>query len=164
MNFKNLLATAVLTLSALGNAQANQLWNWSYTGTGVAAAGTMTTAGPALSFEDILSITGVRNGQAITGLIPVGDDPDFSYDNQFSAVGENFTIFGVLFGVVNGQSNVNVYVDGGTYIDLVVDGLTPIEIPITFTVTAVPEPATVLSMAFGLGLLGVYARRRAGTA
>jgi hypothetical protein len=163
MNMKRALATAALALSAVGTAQADQTWAWSYTGEGVAASGTLTTAGPALSFEDILSITGARNGQAITGLVPLGTDPFFEYDNQFSAVGEHFTAPGMLFSLT-GHPNVNVYAFEGVYFDLYTDGLSAIEVPITFNVTAVPEPATWLAMLAGLGVVGWQLRRQSASA
>jgi len=152
MTFKPLLVAVALT--AAGAAQADQTWNWSYSGAGVTAAGTFTTAGAALVFEDILSISGTRNGAAITGLVPLDSDPFFAYDNQFRFPGEHFSDGGMLFSVA-GQPNVNVYFFDGTYVDLYTDGTDPFETPITFNVTAaVPEPATVLSMLAGLGLVG----------
>jgi len=159
---KRLMSTAVASaaLLAVGQANADQLWQWSYSGAGVTASGTLTTAGPATTYEDILSITGQRNGVTILGLVPLDTDENFVYDNQFKATGEHFTSPGMLFDIGGaGPGNVNVYYDGGQAIDLVVDGLTPIETPITFTVTAVPEAATLAYM--GLGLAGVaFAARR----
>ncbi len=161
MNFKRALAIGALGLSSLGAAHADQTWIWSYTGDGVTAAGTLTTAGPALVPEAILSVTGSRNGLAITGLVPLGTDPFFEYDNEFSSVAPYFSAPGMLYSVAGGQPNVNVYFFNGEYFDLYADGLEAIEVPITFSVTAapVPEPSTVLAMMAGLGLLGVYMRK-----
>ncbi len=159
MNFKRSLAVAALGLASLGAAQADTVWNWSYTGEGVTASGTLTTAGQALVAEDILAVTGTRNGLAITGLVPLGDDPFFEYDNQFSSVAPYFSAPGMLFSVAGGQPNVNIYFFDGEYFDLYTDGLSAIEVPISFSVTAVPEASTVLSMMAGLGLLGVYMRK-----
>jgi len=159
MNFKKACLAAALTLAGLSSAQA-ETWIWSYTGTGVTAAGTFTTAGAALVAEDILSISGTRNGVAITGLVPLDSDPNFFYDNQFSAVGNHFTDGGMVFTVPGLPSNVNVYFFEGTYVDLIIDGDDPIETPITFSVTAVPEPATALALLSGLGVLGLRFRRR----
>ena len=161
MTFKQACLAAALTLAGLGSAHADTTWAWSYTGVGVTAAGTFTTAGAALVPEDILSISGFRNGSAITGLIPLDTDPNFFYDNQFSAVGDHFTDGGMVFGVVAGApSNVNVYFFEGAYHDLVIDGADAIDTPITFAVSAVPEPATALALLTGLGVLGLRLRRR----
>jgi hypothetical protein len=160
MKIQRALATAALALSALGTAHADQTWVFSYTGAGVSASGSFTTAGAALVPEDILSITGQRNGAAITGLVPLDTDPNFLYDNQFTAGTPHFTDGGMVFSVAGGQPNVNVYFFAGTYTDLFIDGLDAIETPITFNVTAVPEPATVASMMLGLGLLGMRLRSR----
>jgi hypothetical protein len=162
MKFKQACFAAALAVAGLGSAQADQSWVWSYTGAGVTASGTFTTAGAAVVAEDILSFTGQRNGAAITGLVALGADPDFLYDNQFSATGDHFTDGGVVFSVT-GHENVNLYFFGGEYVDLfIAGGVTPVETPVSFTVSAsaVPEPATVLSMLAGLGLLGVYAGQR----
>ena len=161
MTFKTTMLAGALSLAALGSAHADQTWNWSYTGAGVSASGSFVTAGAALVAEDVLSITGTRNGVAITGLVPLDTDPVFAYDNQFSAVGDHFTDGGLLFSVPGAPSNVNLYFFGGDYFDLVVGAGGAVETPVSFSVTAaVPEPATVLSLLAGLGLLGAVARTR----
>jgi hypothetical protein len=165
MTFKRLATTAALVTAGLlsaTSASAVTTWNFSYTGAGVTASGSFTTAGNALVPEDILSISGLRNGIAITGLVPVGSDPDFFYDNQFTVASPNFTDGGMVYSLANGQ-NINVYFFAGTYTDLfVVNNTTPFETDITWNVAAapVPEPATVLSMLAGLGLMGAFVRRR----
>lgn len=165
MSFQRLATTAALAAAGLlsaTSALAVTTWNFSYSGTGVTASGSFTTAGNALVAEDILSISGVRNGVSITGLVPVGQDPDFFYDNQFTIAQPNFTDGGMVYSLANGQ-NINVYFFAGTYTDLfVVGGVTPVETSITWNVAAapVPEPATVLSMLAGLGLMGAFVRRR----
>jgi hypothetical protein len=158
MKFQRLIlasALAVAGLTSMSAAQAVTTWTFSYSGPGVTASGTFTTAGAALVAEDILSISGLRNGQAITGLIPVGADPDFFYDNQFKITAPNFTDGGMLFSVAGGV-NTNVYFFDGEYFE--VQAGVP-EVALNWSVTAVPEPATVLSMLAGLGLLGVYMRK-----
>lgn len=159
---RTLCLAATLFLAALGSAQANSTWYWSYAGAGVTASGTFTTAGPALVFEDVLSITGVRNGAPITGLVPLDTDPAFLYDNQFSAVGDHFTEGGLLMAFGGGLPNVNLYFFNGSYTDLFIDAAgDPIETAVNFTVSSVPEPATGLALLGGLGLLGLWSRRRA---
>jgi hypothetical protein len=161
MSLKRLASTAALLAAGVlsaSSAFAVTTWTFSYTGAGVTASGSFTTAGNAAIAEDILSITGTRNGVAISGLVPLGVDPDFSYDNQFARTTPNFTIEGLLFRA--GTQNYNLYYDGGVYYDLyVIGGITPVETPITWVVSTVPEPAAVLSMLAGLGLMGAFMRR-----
>lgn len=152
-----MLAGAVFVASSAGMSQAQaETWAFSYTGPGVTASGTFTTAGPALLAEDILSVSGLRNGVAITGLVPVGTDAGFIYDNLFTIAQPNFTEGGLLYSLAGGGGNTNVYFLEGDYYE--VRAGTP-EIPISWSVTAVPEPATVLSMLAGLGLLSVAMRK-----
>jgi hypothetical protein len=160
MNFKKACLAAALTVAGLSSAQAATTWAWSYTGAGVSASGTFVTAGTALVPEDLLSITGTRNGVAITGLVPLDTDPDFLYDNQFTIANPHFTDGGILFTVPGQPSNVNVYFFEGSYVDLVVADSGAIETPINFSVSAVPEPATALALLTGLGVLGLRFRRR----
>jgi PEP-CTERM motif len=164
MNFKRALAVGSLALVSLGAAQAQTTWNFAYTGPEVTASGSFVTAGAALTPEDILSITGFRNGQPITGLVPVDTDPGFIYDNQFTSVAPNFTDGGMLFSVAGVAVNVNVYFFEGDYFE--VGGGALSESPIAWSVSAapVPEPATVLSMLAGLGLVGAYMRKRSAAA
>lgn len=165
MNLLRVVSTGALSVAALawGTTAQAVTWAFNYSGPGVTASGTFTTAGAALAPENILSITGQRNGFAITGLVPLGTDPDFSYDNQFTIAAPNFTDGGMVFSVAGGRPNVNVYFFEGSYVDLFIDDSIPIETPINWRVAVVPEPATVLSMLAGLGLLGAYTRKaRAG--
>lgn len=152
-------AVAVGGLVTLSSAQA-ETWAFSYSGGDVTASGTFTTAGPAASLEDMLSITGVRNGVAITGLVPVGADTNFIYDNQFTIGTPNLTEGGFLFSLANGGLNTNVYFFEGDYYEVFVTAAgAAVETPISWSVTAVPEPATVLSMLAGLGMIGAYMRK-----
>ncbi len=158
MNFTRSLAVAALGLASLGAAHAGT-WNFTYTGQDVTASGTFTTAGNALSPESVLTISGFRNGLAITGIVPLDSDDNFIYDNLFTSASPNFTEGGILFSVAGGQPNTNVYFSEGEYFEVYVDGLSAVNVPIVWNVTAVPEVSTVLSMMAGLGLLGVYMRR-----
>jgi hypothetical protein len=167
MTFQRLACTAALVAAGVlsaTSASAVTTWNFSYSGAGVTASGSFTTAGNALVAEDILSISGVRNGVAITGLVPLDSDPDFLYDNQFTIASPNFTDGGMVYSLANGL-HINVYFFAGTYTDLyVINNLTPVETDITWNVAAapIPEPATVLSMLAGLGLMGAFMRRGRG--
>ncbi len=164
MKFSTRILSTVVTTAALfgaGQASAVTTWAFSYTGAGTTAAGTFTTAGAAGVAEDILSISGTRNGQSILGLVPVDGDPSFFYDNQFAAPLPHFTDGGMLYNTP-GNVHVNVYFFEGQMYE-VLDGIP--EVPINFTVTAVPEAATYAYMALGLAGIGALSlRRRAGQA
>ncbi|MDO9075746.1 MAG: PEP-CTERM sorting domain-containing protein [Rubrivivax sp.] len=160
MKFKQVLLAATLAFSGWGAAHADQTWAFNYSGGSITASGTFTTASAAPGAQDVLSISGTRNGAAILGLVPLDSDPNFLYDNQFNPLAPHFTEFGLLLDIDGSQPNVNVYFFEGDYYDIYVDGLQVIETPISFNVTAVPEPATVLSMLAGLGLVGLQLRRR----
>jgi len=64
-----------IVLAAPLSAQASLLWNWSYTGAGIAATGTFTTdnAPDSGGYYEIKGITGSRNGVAIISLVPAGE-------------------------------------------------------------------------------------------
>lgn len=154
---------ASTALLAAGAAQADTTWAWSYSGDGVTASGTFVTAGSALVPEDILSISGTRNGETILGLVPLGSDSNFVYDNQFTVADPHFTDGGLLFDIGGGDfGHVNLYYYEGQYFDLQVDADAGIayEAPISFTVSAVPEASTYAYMALGLLGVAAVARRR----
>lgn len=153
-------AVAVAGLTSFSAAQAVTVWAFSYSGPGIVASGTFTTAGAALAPEPILSISGLRNGVAITGLVGLGGDPNFSYDNLFTIAQPNFSDGGVLFSQAVGGFNTNVYFFNNTYNEVFVDDdLNVFDTPIAWSVAVVPEPATVLTMLAGLGLLCVATRK-----
>ncbi|WP_341528439.1 hypothetical protein WKK05_03565 [Nostoc sp. UHCC 0302] len=93
-NLALLSATALATTSGLffGTMQdASALsWDWNYSGTGIAASGTLTTNDTAddFGFYQILGISGIRNGETITGLQPAGTpipgNEPFNVDNLIS--------------------------------------------------------------------------------
>ena len=164
MKFKNILLAATLAFSGWGVAHADQTWAFSYTGAGVTASGSFTTASAAPVAQDVLSISGTRNGVAILGLVPLGTNLTYLYDNQFNPAAPYFTESGLLLAMDAGVPDVNVYFFDGLHTDLLGCETICTETPITFSVTAVPEPATALSMLVGLGLVGFHLRRRSAAA
>jgi hypothetical protein len=160
-----LLASAAFV--AAGAAHADTTWNWSYSGDSVIASGTFTTAGNALTAEDILSFSGTRNGTAILGLVPLDSDENYVYDNQFTSVAPHLSEPGILFDIGGGTlgSHVNVYWDSndGLIHELQIDPTESfiIDTVVNLSVTAaVPEPATYGMLALGLVAVGAVARRR----
>lgn len=161
------LTTFALIGAFASNVQAQSIWDWSYSGTGVAASGTFTTAGNALTAESILSFNGVRNGDAITGLVPLNSNPGFNYDNLFQTGVPKVNSNGILFNVTaGGVGDVNIYYQDGAYHEYTYSGIPGgvLDRTVNFQVTAaVPEPETYAMLLAGLGLVGAIARRRKTT-
>jgi hypothetical protein len=97
-------------------AQASLLWNWTYTGGGIAASGTFTTdeAPDGSGYYHITGITGSRNGAAITGLEPTGEaipgNPGFPVNNLITA-GGLLTSHGFGFATADGNYANPFYAD-----------------------------------------------------
>ena len=142
------------------------LWTWGYTnGSDLTASGTFTTAGDASSPESITGITGTRNGDAILGVVPLGTDGGFIYDNMFSAASPHFNLSGLLFDVAGPTGHVNLYFDSGdsTWHDWTYSAIpgAVTDHAVRLTVQHVPEPGSFAL--FGLGVIGLLTSRRKGT-
>jgi hypothetical protein len=170
-----------IAAAAAGPVKAGPLyWDFSFTGTGVTGEGTLVMDGtpdpsaPAAGGYDIIAITGIVNGDAITGLLggtgPMELSPDgfFDYDNVFypagaaSAAGGYFDDDGLLF--TTAGANYNLFYDGTTYWDWTDQGS---GIAVTFTATDPPsppisEPASIIVL--GSALIGwmLVRRRKSG--
>ena len=170
-----ILAIILLTASS---ASASTLWQWAYSGAGIAASGLFTTADtpdPDGGYL-ITGISGTRNGISITGLqtpgtaIP-GNEPYAVDDLIFPGPGPQLTKNGFGFSMADGTYANPFYADflpTPEYLEFYstppfVDG-TPgpgsSELPVQFSAKLVltPEPATFGLILAALGW--IFARRR----
>lgn len=155
--------TAALTLGTSSPAQALQFFNFSYSGTGISASGTLTTSDfdTITNTYTITGITGTRNGINIAALLPPG-----TYPTVFALPNDNIltaalspTIQGFSFQDANGL-NVNVYQEFG-FFDLVggITNFTPTPVNLSITPTPIPTPALLPGLV-GLGAAALRKRKQ----
>ena len=117
---RRLVVSAIfIALTAPPSGQASLLWNWNYTGAGIAANGTFTTddAPDTGGYYHITGITGSRNGVAIISLEPAGKaipgNAGFLVDNLITASGR-LTSHGAGFSTADGNYANPFYADFST--------------------------------------------------
>jgi hypothetical protein len=163
------VSTVFIILLAPLPAQASLLWNWTYTGAGIAASGTFTTddAPDTGGYYHITGITGSRNGVAIIRLEPVGEaipgNPGFPVDNLVTA-GGLLTSHGFGFATADGNYANPFYADFQApprFLEVFTQPASMgfSELPIQFTAAIVPEPCTLALVATALVGLAAAGRR-----
>jgi hypothetical protein len=159
------VGAAAIGLSNVGvqSAQALQLFDFSYSGTGITASGQFTTndLDPITNRYAITGVTGQRNGSLITGPVALGTDPSFIYNNQLLLNAPFFDFGGVLFNVAS-LGNVNLYFDGSVMRDAtrstgVGSDFNPGR-EVSLTLTPIPTPALLPGLV-GLGIAAMRKRQ-----
>jgi hypothetical protein len=153
-----LIATGlVLGIAAFAfPAHASTVWSWNFAGSGIRASGTFTT----LDVPDaqggylITSVTGVRNGQAITALQPTGTwipgNEPYAVDNLvFTGPGPQLTKAGFGFALADGTYSNPFYADflpTPEYLEFysmpASESSTELAVAFSATPVSTPEPAT----------------------
>lgn len=165
------LASAALALSASAQA-ATYTFTFTDFGSNLLASGSLTTLNTlnAVGGYDITGITGSVTGYgAITGLVNNPNQPfpasssGFIYDNvlftpapHFTTSGVLFTTSGVAWNIYRNGTDVLTGFDGVNYIP---NG-SGTQFAGTFTLAAVPEPATWGMLILGFAAIGAGMRRR----
>lgn len=173
---------AVTTFAAMiltsAPALSSTLWNWDYSGSGITAKGTLTTAdNPDGSGGYLItSITGTRSGETITGLQPTGTsipgNQPYIVDNLvFRGSGPQLTSDGFGFSTSGGNYANVFYADflpTPGYLEFFsrppFSGSDSTELPVQFSATpeSVPEPASFALVLVALVTAGF--RRRSDLA
>ncbi|MDJ0658424.1 MAG: PEP-CTERM sorting domain-containing protein [Crocosphaera sp.] len=178
-NVALLSVTILVTTSGLilGNIKKSLAltFNWSYQGTGIDASGTLTTndTPDELGFYLITDITGMRNGESITGLHPTGTsipgNEPFIVDNLISLDAEQLTKDGLGFST-SGGNFINIFfadfLNPSTFLEVFSAppfipgfenfGPEDSELPVTFQATLISVPETSSTLSFlALATLGI---------
>jgi hypothetical protein len=168
-------ATSGLVFGTMPSALALS-WNWNYSGSGITASGTFITndTPDELGFYLISGITGMRNGETITGLQPTGTpipgNEPFDVDNLISLNPQQLTGDGFGYSTASGNYASPFFASflpTPGYLEVFSAppltpgfenfGLEDSELPISFSATpvTVPEPTSILSLlvlgTFGIG-------------
>lgn len=141
------LALACITVSPI--AQADMTWHWRYSGADVTASGDLVTADTPNSsgFYQIISISGSRNSEAITGLYPSGSaipgNESYAVDNliRLDRAGQ-ITVEGFAYTLASGAHANPFYADSRSptfYAEVFTRGTRVKEVSVTFSAAPVPQ-------------------------
>ena len=155
----------VISATVSQQANANLLWDWRYSATDIAAAGTFTTTDTADSngFYSILAISGERNGVAITGLQPAGTaipgNDGYPGDDLVSLTNGQLTLNGFGYATADGY-DANPYYNSNVYFEVYTSnsGNFISELPVSFSANIVPEPEMLVLMVTGLAVIRVNSK------
>ena len=162
---KNVLGAIAVLCCALAFATRSQAdaFSFNYSGDGVTVTGTLFGDSNGNDTWTVTGIAGTYNGIAIAGIVPLGADPSYIYNNLLYYPADPLFVdnAGILFSVP-GVGDVNLYFDPSFGYGNITGSLDRgfVTTAVTLDYSHAPEPATLGLLGTGiLGTLAVVRRR-----